>query len=205
MQIDQTTYTDLSIFHQEEEFSVFHKLNFTQTNGGKEWLLKYFHEPFHELDKIRGTQQVLKLILSKLDEWPASITNGTIMVLEKFLDYNLDPLPESADGMNSYLYRLLHSPDFSLAKYSLTHLSDFVRSIHQLVKLLDVPEAPAALQILLSKARMQLQHRQIDELCARPEKKSFSVRDTVYFGHFFHDKFRHNTLELIEIYSRLDA
>ncbi|MDX2049489.1 MAG: DNA mismatch repair protein MutS, partial [Chitinophagaceae bacterium] len=47
--------------------------------------------------------------------------------------------------------------------------------------------------------------RQIDELCARPEKKSFSVRDTVYFGHFFHDKFRHNTLELIEIYSRLDA
>jgi DNA mismatch repair protein MutS len=205
MQIDQTTYTDLSIFHQEEEFSVFHKLNFTQTNGGKEWLLKYFHEPFHELDKIRGTQQVLKLILSKLDEWPASVTNGTIMVLEKFLDYNLDPLPESADGMNSYLYRLLHSPDFSLAKYSLTHLSDFVRSIHQLVKLLDVPEAPVALQILLSKARMQLQHRQIDELCARPEKKSFSVRDTVYFGHFFHDKFRHNTLELIEIYSRLDA
>jgi DNA mismatch repair protein MutS len=205
MQIDSTTYNDLSIFQQEEEFSVFHKLNFTRTLGGKHWLAKYFNEPFNNIAKIQSTQEILRLFLVKLDEWPTSISNGTIMVLEKFLDYNLDPLPESADSMNSYLYRLLHSPDFGLARYSLTHLSDFVRSMQTVVKLLDEPDAPAALQILLSKARMLLQHRQVDELCKRAPQKSFSVRETVYFGQFFHDKFRHHALDLIDIYSQFDA
>ena len=40
MQIDQYTYNDLSIFQAEEEFSVFHRLNFTRTAGGMEWLKK---------------------------------------------------------------------------------------------------------------------------------------------------------------------
>ena len=42
MQIDITSYNDLSIFHTEEEFSVFHKLNFTRTAAGKEWLVSIF-------------------------------------------------------------------------------------------------------------------------------------------------------------------
>jgi DNA mismatch repair ATPase MutS len=36
MQVDKTTLADLSIFHAEEEQSVFHHLNYTQTNGGRE-------------------------------------------------------------------------------------------------------------------------------------------------------------------------
>ena len=60
MQIDITSYNDLSIFHTEEEFSVFHKLNFTRTAAGKEWLVRYFREPFDQLDQIHATQQVLK-------------------------------------------------------------------------------------------------------------------------------------------------
>lgn len=205
MLLDATSYTDLSIFHQEEEFSVFHKLNFTRTNAGKEWLIKYFREPFSGLYQIKSTQDILKLIGSKLAQWPDNITNGTILVIEKFLDYNLDPLPKSADNMNSYLYRLLHSPDFSLARFSLTHLSDFVRGMKKLTDMLGESDAPAKLQTILSRARMLLQHQQVDELCHRPEKKSFSVRETVHFGQFFHDKFRQHALELIGIFSQLDA
>ena len=103
MQIDQYTYNDLSIFQAEEEFSVFHRLNFTRTAGGMEWLKKYFHTPFSELDKIHNRQEAIRLVMNKLDQWPTSISNGTILVLEKFLDYNLDPLPKAADSMNSYL------------------------------------------------------------------------------------------------------
>ena len=96
MQIDQFTYNDLSIFQAEEEFSVFHRLNFTRTVGGMIWLKKYFQEPFSDLEKIYNRQASIKLIMSKLDQWPTSISNGTILVLEKFLDYNLDPLPKAA-------------------------------------------------------------------------------------------------------------
>ncbi|MCU0379926.1 MAG: DNA mismatch repair protein MutS [Chitinophagaceae bacterium] len=205
MQIDKTSYYDLAIFQQEEEFSVFHKLDFTRTAAGKDWLMKYFREPFSTLPEIEDTQQILRRILPHVDSWPQAISNGTLLVMEKFLDYNLDPLPESADNMNSYLYRLLHSPDFSLARYSLNHFAEFVKGMQSLVKLLDDPQAPARLQTLLSQARMLLQHRQLDELGTRPEKKSFSVRETVYYGRFFHDHFRHHALTLIQIFSQLDA
>ena len=42
MQLDKVTFNDISIFHQEEEYSIFHKLNFTRTVGGKEWLRRFF-------------------------------------------------------------------------------------------------------------------------------------------------------------------
>ncbi len=95
MQIDKTTFNDISIFHQEEEFSIFHKLNFTRTTGGREWLLRFFSEPHPDLKRILGTQKIIKTLLDHVDEWPSDITNGTIVVMDKFLDYNLDPIPEN--------------------------------------------------------------------------------------------------------------
>jgi DNA mismatch repair protein MutS len=205
MQIDQTTFQDLSIFHAEEEYSVFHRINLTRTTGGRDCLLKCFLEPFSTVDQVVATQGILKMIISRMPEWPMQVTNGTLLVLEKFLDYNLDPLPRSADGMNSYLYRLLHSPDFSLARFSLTHFHDFVTGMKTIVELLEDPAAPAKLLLLLSRARMLLQNPELEELCKRPAGTSFTVRETVRFGHFIHEKFRHHALELVQLYSQLDA
>ena len=54
MQIDKITFNDLAVFHAEEEFSLFHKLNFTKTFGGKEWLRRFFTEPHADLNRITG-------------------------------------------------------------------------------------------------------------------------------------------------------
>src|SRR5687767_6838028 len=118
MQIDNITFNDISVFHHEEEFSIFHKLNFTKTIGGKEWLRRYFHEPHHDLKRIVGTQNIIKALIEHIDEWPAEITNGTVIVMEKFLDYSLDPVPKSPTALNSISYKLLHSSDYSMIKYS---------------------------------------------------------------------------------------
>jgi DNA mismatch repair ATPase MutS len=205
MQIDKTSYYDLAIFQQEEEFSVLHKLDFTRSSGGHEALLKSFREPLHTRAEIISMQDILKRIIPHVDEWPQQITNGTLLVMEKFLDYNLDPLPETADNMNSYLYRLLHSPDFSLARYSLSHFADFTQGMQKLTTLLDDAQAPPKLQTMLSQCRILMKHRQLEELAERPSGKSFSVRETVYYGRFFHDYFRHHALNLIQIFSQLDA
>ena len=54
MVIDSQSFNDISIFHTEEEFSIFHKLNFTRTIGGKEWLRKFFSEPHNDIEKDPG-------------------------------------------------------------------------------------------------------------------------------------------------------
>src|SRR6185295_8327460 len=109
MQIDKQSFSDISVFHQEEEFSIFHKLNFTRTTGGKEWLRKFFSEPFNDLKKIRGTQKVIRTLMDHVEDWPQDISNGTLLVMDKFLDYSLDPIPENLNTFRSNLYAWLHS------------------------------------------------------------------------------------------------
>ncbi|HZI54839.1 MAG TPA: DNA mismatch repair protein MutS, partial [Chitinophagaceae bacterium] len=109
MQIDHISFNDISIFHQEEEFSIFHKLNFTRTTGGKEWLRKFFTEPHGDLKRIVGTQKVIRTLMEHVTDWPNDITNGTILVMEKFLDYSLDTIGERSRGLNDVLYKWLHS------------------------------------------------------------------------------------------------
>src|SRR5687768_9230943 len=114
MQLDKVTFNDIGVFHQEEEFSIFHKLNFTRTVGGKEWLRRFFSEPHHDLKRIVGTQNIIKTLLEHIDDWPEEITNGTIIMMDKFLDYNLDPVPENPNTFNSAMYKLLHSQDYAM-------------------------------------------------------------------------------------------
>lgn len=205
MQIDQYTFLDLSIFHPEEEFSVFHRLNFTTTWGGKEWLLRYFREPFSDLAKIRSTQQGIRVILDKLDQWPAGISNGTIMVIDKFYDYQLDPIPRSSDPFNSLTYKLLHSPDYSLVNFSLIHLADFVRTMRALVLTFSETGVPSRMQQLLDRAAQLLDCREIEEICDRPKDQRFGMTETIRYGHFFHIQFKSRAYELMEIHGQFDA
>jgi DNA mismatch repair ATPase MutS len=205
MQIDQYTYLDLSIFHAEEEFSVFHRLNFTRTSGGREWLLKFFKEPFSDLKSIRQTQASIRLILSKIDQWPLSVTNGTLMVIDKFYDYQLDPLPAGSNPVSSYTYRILHAPDFSITRFSLSHFADFVRTMRQLNELFNSPDVPATMQVLLMRSKKLLDHKMVEEISDRQPGKLFSVQETIHYGHFFHEVFRPRVDELMDIYGRMDA
>src|SRR6202012_4858186 len=106
MEIDNITYEDLSLFSHEEEFSIFHKLNFTRTTGGKDLLLEYFNRPFGNLESIYATQRIVALMLEKMDQWPVSLSNGTIMVMERFYETALDEIPQAQNLPAALSYKL---------------------------------------------------------------------------------------------------
>src|SRR5215218_5343456 len=177
MEIDITTYNDLSLFHAEEEFSVFHKLNFTRTSAGREWLFRFFNHPFSDLKKIEETQDVVRLILEHVNNWPVSITNGTIMVMERLYESNIDTIPGSAGPVNAYSYQLFHSPDFSLVRYSVAHFADFVRGMRQILTLLHSPSTPRLLRTYLDRASDLLNHPLLDQLGKVNTQSKLSARD----------------------------
>jgi DNA mismatch repair ATPase MutS len=205
MEIDKTTFNDLSIFHTEEEFSIFHKLNFTRTVGGRESLVRFFSEPFNDVRKITETQQILRNIITRQDEWPDTITNGTIMVMEKFYETAIDTIPASANILNAFSYKLLHNPDFSLVRYSVSHFADFVRGCLQLATLFDQDQVPGMLKTVIERMKSLLKDPLLHKLGARKQGERFSATDTIYYGHFIYYHFRQTAGELINIYSRLDA
>ena len=136
MDIDNTTYNDLSLFSQEEEFSIFHKLDLARTQGGRDQLLEYFNKPFAALGPILETQQIISLLLAKTDEWPLAISNGTVMVMERFYETAIDTIPQSFNLPGALAYKVFHGPDYSLVRYSIGHFADFVRGMTRLIALL---------------------------------------------------------------------
>ena len=96
METDKTTLNDLAVFQHDEEFSIFNKLNFTRTVGGREKLKSIFNKSLGDIASIQNVQRTLKVILEKKDDWPLIISNGSIMVIYKFyetiFDIKLNPL-----------------------------------------------------------------------------------------------------------------
>ncbi|MCU7547687.1 DNA mismatch repair protein MutS [Chitinophagaceae bacterium LB-8] len=205
MQIDKITFNDISIFHPEEEFSIFHKLNFTRTLGGKEWLRRFFSEPHPDLKRILGTQAIIKVLLDHIDEWPTDISNGTILVMDKFLDYSLDPVPESQNAFNSLVYKVLHGPDYSMIKYSVKHFADFYRGMRQLADLLSSVELPAQIQFYIDRISRALKSEPLRRLSEAAPDARFNAMQNLYFAYHLKADYRSDTQDLMEVFHRLDA
>ena len=204
MHVDKTTLQDLSIFHQDEEQSVFHHLNFTQTNGGREQLRNILGKPLDSIKSITDVQQTIAHHMTVSDRWPIIITNGTVMVLEKFYDTPVESYPHHPTSAHSHFYKIFNAPDFSLTKYSVEHFIAFVKGLEQIVLLIDQPKS---LQIKIWKERIEmLLHKSFIESMLQLEKgKKLTPVEVLSFGAFIRHHFKHEAFELIDIYSKLDA
>src|SRR5438552_3542818 len=112
MDIDKTTLADLLMFESGEDMSVFGKLDLCSTAHGSEQLRINFSTALKTLDEIVAVQQTLQLIIKKLPLWSTQISNGTVMVVEKFFDSRISPIPARASSFEAYTYKLLHGPDY---------------------------------------------------------------------------------------------
>lgn len=205
MQIDNTTFNDLSIFHTEEESSIFHKLNFTQTIAGKEWLARFFSEPLNEIKKIAEVQNILRCISLNEAQWPVTITNGTIMVIEKFYESPVDTIPDAPNILNALSYKALHGPDYSLVRYTVGHFADFVKGFFELTRIFDNDNSPPSLRLYIQRAAQLINHEAITKLAVIRKGMPLTPLQTIYFGHYIRNRFKNAALELIEIFGRLDA
>jgi DNA mismatch repair protein MutS len=205
MEIDNITYEDLSLFSRQEEFSIFHKLDFTRTTGGRDLLLDYFNQPLSKLEDIYATQRILTLILERLDQWPSSISNGTIMVMERFYETAIDDIPQALNLPAALVYKVFHSSDYAMVRYSVGHFADFVRGMDQLVTMLGVPDCPPMLEELLEKARRLLDQDVLQSLVKTKPGVKMNPIQIIHYGHYVRVRFKTAMQSLIEIHSRLDA
>ncbi len=205
MEIDKTTMIDLSIFNQEEEFSVFHKINFTLTDNGKEQLRLNLSSPLDTLEKIQGIQQTLQRIKEKTDKWPMQISNGTVKVVERFYETGIDPLPSTVTSLNAYSYKVLHGPDFSLVKYSVTHCFDFIKGMQQLVQLLLDADTPQPLKNLLAETKKMVFSEELSCIEKKHKAAELAITDALQLGQYLRFRFKHHMMQLLGIHAQLDA
>lgn len=200
---DKTTLTDISIFHPDIEQSVFHHLNFTQTNTGKEYLRALLSEPLRSIEAIENTQQTIQLLGEVSHQWPASISNGTLMVLEKFYETPIDNLPNTQGLLFGWYYRIVSATDFSLTRYTIQHAIDFTNGMANILLLIKDAKS-SILKNWYDRIKKLLQRDEIGILLST-DKKNVSQEDVFYLGSFIRNKYKTSILELIDIYYRMDA
>jgi DNA mismatch repair protein MutS len=205
MEVDKITYADLAVFNKEEEFSIFQKLNFTRTSGGRDWLFRLLNQPFSDVKPIMETQQIISLIMQHEDRWPASISNGTIMVMEKFYETSIDDIPAHHDLFNAFAYQFFHKADFSLVRYSMSHFADFIRGMNATIALLENDRSPDLLRGFLKRAQSLLNNDVIRSLGDTGKSEKLRPLQVAYYGNYVRERFKLSALELIDIYGRLDA
>ena len=205
MEIDKTTLNDLSVFNTEEEFSIFNFLDQTLTSNGKEQLRKYLSTPLNTIEAITGVQHTLRTILDKQGQWPKQISNGSIMVIERFYDANIDPIPANASLLTTYSYKLLYNSDFSLVKYSITHCFDFIKGMKQLINDHLNDDCPVPLKKILLEAKKITGNEAFKVIESNSNAAALSPPQILQLGHFILYKFKMNMLSLLHIHAQMDA
>jgi DNA mismatch repair ATPase MutS len=205
MEIDKITYNDISVFSQDEEFSIFHHLNFTRTSLGKDWLKYFFSEPHSDIQQILGTQKVIRAFHRHIAHVPEDISNGTILVMNKFFDYDLDPPPADPGPVDSIVYKTFHQGDYSILKFSIKHFADFFRGIKKIVQLLQGEDLPLSSQIYIDRLQQLLRDSPLQRLADAPKEQTWNLSQTLYYGYRIYYTNRTAIHEMMDIFGRLDA
>ncbi len=205
MLIDKTTLYDLSVFDQNEEQSLLHHLNFCKTSNGKLWLEHYLKTTLSSIKEIEERQQLLQHIIDIHTQWPQTITNGSLLMIEKFYESQIDSIPSHTDIINSNIYKIFYAPDFSLLRYSVSHFVDFMQGMFTIYTLFSKENNPASLDVILQRLKMLLAKPVAQEMIHYKKEQKLTLKTILRFGFFIRHNYKHEAQELIEIYSRLDA
>src|SRR5690348_15349396 len=205
MIIDKTTLYDLSIFDHNEEQSLLHHIDFCKTNNGRTWLEHCLKNPLLSVKEIIERQQLLKRIIEVQEDWPVSISNGSVLMIEKFYESQVGMLPSHANVVNSSLYKVFNAGDYSLVKYSVSHFIDFLQGMSKIYDLLNNENNPAALDVMLQRIKILLNKPIAQQIIQYKKSKQLSKQTVLHFGFFIRNHYRQDAQDLIEIYSRLDA
>ncbi len=84
MYIDKTTLKDLSIIDGTN--NIFQLINQCNTTAGSDALLQMIMKPNNNIQSVWNAQEHVKFWMQHLSEWPQNISNGTLIMIEKFLE-----------------------------------------------------------------------------------------------------------------------
>jgi DNA mismatch repair ATPase MutS len=126
-------------------------------------------------------------------------------MIEKFFEYPLDPVSQSQNVLGTYTYRFLHSHDYSMIKFSIRHFADFYRGLKKLSALFSAIELPRQVGFYIERINKVLLQEPLSKLAATKSGETFTAQENLYFTHHVRTRYRSDTVEMIDVFSRLEA
>lgn len=202
---DKTTLQDLSVFTQGEG-DVFSLIDHTTTQAGRDALRHHVKEPPQTFALLHSLQEVVRWWAANQGKWTSAISNGTLVMLEKFFE-SADNIGTPPAGVSlllgSVLQRMINKNQYTFTQFSLQHLSDFYRGCTELVQLRKNTSIPSFLDTELSMMEKELEAPLIPKLLMVNSQTSFN--DLTRFSYRARRELKHITYRLLVHYARQDA
>lgn len=208
MQLDKTSYYDLSIFNRDEEYSLFHRLDFTTTSGGREYLRQLFSHPLEDITAIENRQRALQYILEQESNWPTIISNGTIVVVENYMEAQISPI-SNTEGMGLYVQavinKTIYAPDFGFIKFSFTQLVNLLKGFRSFINAFQSDTTPKVLKVLLDRAQQLLTKKDFYDILKADEEGKLNFIEILRYDNYIRKRHTKVITELVTLYQQLDA
>jgi DNA mismatch repair protein MutS len=205
MQNDKTTLKDLSVFTSDAGGGIFGLLRHTATQAGDEVLRKHILNPPGSFEALKELQDTVRFWADNINEWPGIISNGTLVMLQKFFEEAGNETPPQTGlslVLGNFFQRLLSKNKYEYAQFSISHISDFLKGCTQLVALLE-KQTPALLTKELEAIKAELQHRLVPEIVKVNEQASFNELNDL--GYKARREMKNAIYRLMGHYARIDA
>lgn len=204
MDIDNSTLHDLNIFGRIEAETILHLLNYTRTVDGKETLKQMFSEPFGTVEEITASQQIIKAFIKVLPGFPETITNGTLMVLDKYYGAPVSSIPHGAGAVNSFMYKIFSRTDYATVKYSVKHFIDFIRGMFELLRLFSDEQYARPLQHVLNEIKKELDKAVFQKIGTfQKDYKPTTAENLAFCAFFNYNKLSIQSLQ--DLFAKIDA
>ncbi|WP_276133360.1 MutS-related protein [Polluticoccus soli] len=206
MQNDKTTLKDLSVFTAEIGSGVFGLLQHTTSTVGQDMLKKQVLNPPGSFEALQAVQDTVKFWAKNVDQWPQIISNGTLVMLEKFFesaDNSSAPPSGFALMMSNFFQKLLNRGQYFFTQFSISHLSDFLKGCLKFTELLKRDDLPALLRSELEAMQEELQHRLTNDIVQVDQRTRF--KDLSRLSFHARREMKNPVYRLIDHYARIDA
>lgn len=206
MQNDKTTLRDLAVFPTDGSEGIFMLIDRTTTQAGRETLRRHVLQPPADHERLVAVQAAVKFWCTHPDLWPAVVSNGTLVMLEKFFESadNTSMPPKGFAGMIAHAFqKVFNRREYFFTKFSLSHLSDFLKGCQALAAIADAHDVPSLLQHELAAMKDELGHRLTEPIVAISENTPFPELSQLQYK--ARREMKNSTYRLMTIYARLDA
>ncbi|MFA6149687.1 MAG: hypothetical protein WC716_00115 [Chitinophagaceae bacterium] len=207
MHNSKRTLKDLSFSGNETGGNIINLIDRCNTFVGRAVLQRQLIKAPQSFEALQEQQDAIRFWTKNAEKWPQLITNGTIVMLEKFYE-SADSYSGNPGGfsfLNGKVFqKLFNRNEYHFTQFSISHLSDFLKGCSEFVKLADTePALPSLLKNTFHEMKEKMEHRLTKDLITINTNTPF--KEVAQLSFHARREMKANIQHLIEQYARLDA
>lgn len=206
MDATKRTLKDLSFLSSEGKENILDLIDKASTSLGSALIKSLLTNSPATLETLLAQQSAVRFWHTHAGLWPKEITNGTIVMLEKFFEsadsYAAHPGGFSLFGGKQF-QKLFNRNEYHFTQFSLSHLCDFLKGCFSFLQVEKQSDCPPILQEKLGQMRQLLDHPLCTQIASLDKEAPFKEITQLSFR--ARRELKSTIRQLLDLFTELDA